>query len=291
MISSAPRYTILGFALLALGFSEPAVKRGIPFAERGKTVLRMDLYRAEDPMAPWLVFAHGGGFSEGARDAPSVVYLASELARRGINVASITYRLRQVGVGFGCSVPAADKREAIAWAAEDVGAAMKYLQAQGADWVAIGGSSAGAEAALHQGLVERSHPVGALVSFAGAVEADRVDWTHAPPLIGFHGTCDAVVPFGAGLHRSCSPDSPGAFLLHGDGALQGCAAAAGNTAVVWAYPGAGHEICNDAMRDAGALDAVAAFLHAASTSQSIASDFIIQPDSKPCAFSPSLPCR
>lgn len=275
-----PKYTLI--ALLCLSGVE--VERGVPFAERGKEVLRMDLYRAEDDDAPWLVFAHGGGFSGGRRDAGPVVALAEGLAERGVSVAAISYRLRQVGIGFGCEVPVADKREAIAWAAEDFGAACAALTQRGARWLAVGGSSAGAEAALHWAVRQ---PVGAVISFAGAVEPG--DHLH-PPLFALHGTCDSVVPFDESVHRGCNRDAPGAFTLQGGGALQKCWEKAGSPAVVWAFEGAGHEVCNDAMLDGEALDAVAGFIIAAASGRTLISGYRSIGEPAPCSSNPFFPC-
>lgn len=275
-----PKYVLI--ALLC--FSSVEVERGVPFAERGKEVLRMDLYAAEDVDAPWLVFAHGGGFSAGRRDVPQVVAFAEGLAERGVSVAAISYRLRQVGAGFGCDVPVDDKREAIAWAAEDLGAACAALTHRGARWLAVGGSSAGAEAALHWAVRQ---PVGAVVSFSGAVEPGGA--LH-PPLFALHGTCDAVVPFDESVHRGCERDAPGAFMLQGGGALQKCWEQAGSPAVVWAFEGAGHEVCNSAMLDEEALDAVAAFILAASAGSTPDSEFRSIGAPAPCSREPYFPC-
>lgn len=260
------------------------VERAVPFAERDKTVLRMDLYAAEDADAPWLVFAHGGGFSGGSREAAPVVDLAEGLAARGVSVASISYRLRQRGVGFGCHVPVADKREAMAWAAEDLGAACRAVQARGAKWLAVGGSSAGAEAAL---LLAGAQPVDAVVSFSGAREPGA---ELQPPLMAFHGTCDAVVPFDESVHRQCAADAPGAFVLQGGGALQRCWEAAGQTAILWAFHGAGHEVCNSAMTDPAALDALADFLLRTSRGEHLPSAIHHHPSDSPCERTHHFPC-
>lgn len=291
MNSIAPRYTILA---TWLGLLFPLVawtQRDVPFAEREKTVLGMDLYPADSPDGPWLVFAHGGGFSGGARDAEPVVDLARGLAERGVNVASISYRLRQVGVGFGCNVPVEDKREAMRWAAEDLGAAVEAIRARGATFIAVGGSSAGAEAALLYGLVLAEQPVDAIVSFSGALEAEGLVFDDAPPLFAFHGTCDGVVPFGRAVHRGCAVDSPGAFVLDGGGALVGCYRAAMRPAVLWAFDGAGHEVCNDAMTNPALLDELAERLNGLHRVGAVLpGESWINLSHLPCASSYSLPC-
>lgn len=291
MISFAPRYSILATVAGLLVAFAAGGQRDVPFAERGKEVLRMDLYLAESADAPWLVFAHGGGFSGGARTAGPVVDLAEGLAARGVNVASISYRLRQVGVGFGCNVPVEAKREAIRWAAEDLGAAVKAIRDRGASFIAVGGSSAGAEAALLYALVLAEEPVGAVVSFSGALEAEGLDLSDAPPLFAFHGTCDGVVPFGRAVHRGCAADAPGAFVLDGGGALHGCYLAAKRTSSLWAFDGAGHETCNTAMQNPELLDPLAERIQTLAEGTAILPfETLITISHLPCASSYSLPC-
>lgn len=265
-------------------------QKGIPFAERGKTVLRMDLYESENPAAPWLVFAHGGGFSGGSRDADPVVTLAQGLAQRGIHVASISYRLRQRGVGFGCDVPVADKRQAMLWAAEDVGAAVRAIRQRGAEWIAVGGASAGAEAAMLWGFQLGRESVGAVVSFSGAIEPLETDWNQLPSFIAFHGTCDAIVPYDQAIHRHCDSNAPGAFVLQGPAALHACAEVNGGQAFVVAYEGAGHEVCNEAMIEPHALDALAQFIHDAVNGNPLPSTIVAMPSGSDCNPTFYLPC-
>ena len=253
-------------------------------------VLHLDLYEADDAAAPWLVFAHGGGFSSGSRDAVPVVAFAEALAERGISVASISYRLRQVGAGFGCDVPVAEKREAMLWAAQDMGRAVNYMRHRGAKWIAVGGTSAGAEAALLYALQLAPDAAQAVISFSGALEVAEATLTNVPPLLGFHGTCDGVVPFGRAIHRNCDEESPGAFLLDGAGALQGCLAASGQTAVVHAYEGAGHEVCNGALTSPAAQNTLVDFILALSNGEKVESDLVYQSSNSPCASSSLFPC-
>lgn len=264
--------------------------QGIPFAEYDGIVLHMDLYEADDTNAPWLVFAHGGGFSSGSREAAPVVAFAEALADQGISVASISYRLRQVDAGFGCDVPVEDKREAILWAAQDMGRAVRCMRQRGAKWIAVAGSSAGAEAALHYGLRLAPNDVDAVISFSGALEVGEHPWTESPPLLGFHGTCDNVVPFGRAIHRNCEEYRPGALLLDGAGALQGCLAASGQTALVHAYVGAGHEVCNSALTSPAAQQIVIDFIHDLSQGGQVGNDLVYQTSNPPCASPSSLPC-
>ena len=88
------------------------------FFEVNKTTYSYDNYKNESlqfdyyiagnarEQMPLLVFVHGGGFSNGARDNEDIVNFAIKLAQRGYAVASVSYRLTMKGIGFGCDVEA-----------------------------------------------------------------------------------------------------------------------------------------------------------------------------------------
>jgi len=64
--------------------------------ERGRARLRLDLYRPaarSGRLRPAVMLVHGGGFSGGTRAQPDLVRIAHALARSGVVVASIDYRL------------------------------------------------------------------------------------------------------------------------------------------------------------------------------------------------------
>jgi acetyl esterase/lipase len=117
-------------AIAVLAMSEPAAADGVRVADgvvygqglvtrpaSARAPLLLDLYR---PAArarrgrPAVVLIHGGGFRGGSRKQPELVRLATGLARRGIVVASIDYRLSP-------QAPVASRRVApLAAAAPDV---------------------------------------------------------------------------------------------------------------------------------------------------------------------------
>jgi acetyl esterase/lipase len=96
-------------AIAVLAITEPAAAAGVRVTEgvvygqgavtepvAGQARLLLDVYRpaARSRRArPAIVLIHGGGFRGGSRKQPELVRLATGLARRGIVVASIDYRL------------------------------------------------------------------------------------------------------------------------------------------------------------------------------------------------------
>ena len=86
---------------------------------------------------PALVWAHGGGFAAGDLDMPEADWVARSLARRGVAVVSVDYRL----VGDGCRYPAPSDDVLAAWRWT-----LEHADELGIDpgRIAIGGASAGA---------------------------------------------------------------------------------------------------------------------------------------------------
>ena len=104
------RRVILALACLTVVVAEPAaahgavrVTEGIVYGEgrvnqpeRGRVRLLLDLYRPATRSSrprPAVVLIHGGGFSGGSRSQPDLVRIARGLARSGVVVASMDYRL------------------------------------------------------------------------------------------------------------------------------------------------------------------------------------------------------
>ncbi|WP_353808369.1 alpha/beta hydrolase fold domain-containing protein [Agromyces sp. SYSU T00194] len=85
-----------------------------------------------------LVWAHGGGFAFGDLDMPEADWVASRFADRGIPVVSVDYRLAHPDRP-GSTFPAASDDVLVAWRWAVANAANL-----GADRIAIGGASAGA---------------------------------------------------------------------------------------------------------------------------------------------------
>lgn len=217
--------------------------------------LFLDLRRppAPDSSQPGLIFVHGGGFSQGSRDALPVKCFLDSMASMGITSASISYTLTRKGLGFGCDVPVSEKQTAIRLAGQELMAAKNWLTQQThlqlpGHWIAVG-SSAGAEAALWAGYESSPESWSGVVSFAGALDGQLNVPEHAPPLFAIHGACDPVVPSRRNLHRQCAPNSPGAWMLCGGLCWADSLIEAGYAASTWTECEGGHRVCNTALVD------------------------------------------
>ena len=223
------------------------------YALRESGPLHLDL-RIPDSAAPCpgVVFVHGGGFQGGTRDSKPVSQFLDALAAAGSPSASISYRLSMKGRGFGCDVPVADKRRAVALAGEDLEDALIWLRGPQdrtswpTTWVAAG-SSAGAETALWSGYVHAPDQWAGVLSFSGAVDARTPPLASAPPLLAIHGQCDALVPFGSDLHHFCPEDSPGAWELIGGTAWADSLRSVSVPASTWIQCGGSHHVCTSAL--------------------------------------------
>lgn len=188
-------------------FVDVDVTAGVPYrtaedCEGTPVELALDVHEpAGDALAarPLLVWIHGGSFAIGSRDGALEQLVATDWARRGYVVASISYRLCDV-----LSIEVVDD------AYEDAAAAVAWLRANAATYridterVVVGGASAGAITALQVGYTpdasadeggadDPSH-ADAVLSMAGA-------WTPTlpeagePPVLMAHGTEDPLIPF------------------------------------------------------------------------------------------------
>ena len=233
--------------------------------ETGPLALDLRLPLTDSPCPMGVVFVHGGGFQMGTRDSETVTAFLDTLARAGVVSASISYRLSMQGRGFGCDVPTADKRHAVALAGEDLEEALTWLESQHqregwpAQWVAAG-SSAGAETAMWSGYVHAPERWAGVLSISGAVDATAYPTAAAPPLLALHGQCDALVPMGADIHHFCPKDSPGAWALIGGPAWADSLSAVGVSASTWVQCGGGHGVCNTAMSNPAVLDLILEWL-------------------------------
>lgn len=181
--------------------------------------LLMDLYRPRGVrgLRPALVLIHGGGFTGGTRLQPDLERIARRLARRGIVVASIDYRLvpqdpvpsRRVAAA-SAAVPPLPIFNAMVAAVDDTLTAFDWLRARARalriDWrrLGIAGGSAGAITAVHVAYALDEYGVRApRLSFVGdlwggiffetgamARQLERGD----APLFVVHGAADPTVP-------------------------------------------------------------------------------------------------
>ncbi len=203
------------------------------YATHNGEELYMDRYtlnEATESARPCMIFAFGGGFVMGERDHEYYSVYFDRLAREGIVVVSIDYRLglKSIKTDGGLVAMIEVFNNAINIAVEDMYAATNYVIERAEEWgvdtskIMISGSSAGAITAVQaewmrcngaeraQVLPEDFRYAG-VVSCAGAIFSvkgkPKFDTMPAPMLL-FHGTSDSNVPydhssmFGVGFYGS-----------------------------------------------------------------------------------------
>tara|TARA_B100001287_G_scaffold198881_1_gene168392 strand:- start:8723 stop:9820 length:1098 start_codon:yes stop_codon:yes gene_type:complete len=193
--------------------------------------LTMDIYEAEGDTAtnrPVIIFLHPGAFFTGNNEVDDMVALSISSAKMGYVAASLTYRL---GLNVLSSYSA---ERAVYRGVQDASAAIRYFREHheefGIDYdnIYVWGSSAGSFIGLHLTYMEEderpmstygsggdpdlgcidcegnvfdhySYP-NALVSCWGAIgDLNWINENNTIPLIMFHGSSDAVVPFNSGF--------------------------------------------------------------------------------------------
>lgn len=217
------------------GYAQSAVTRqSVHYATHDDQELMMDIYATpmDDATAPRaaMIFAFGGGFVGGERDHEYYDAYFERLAREGIVVASIDYRLglRNLKSDMGIRDMIAAMQRAVDIAVEDMYAATNYLinncDTLGIDptMIMVSGSSAGAITAVQAEwqrcngapmaeMLPDDFRYAGVVSCAGAIFSTKgkpkFKSTPAPMLL-FHGTSDSNVPyhkasiFGIGFYGS-----------------------------------------------------------------------------------------
>jgi len=185
---------------------------------------------------PLVIYVHGGGFSQGERDAGHK--LAIYLAERGIACASISYTLYMENQSFGCDGILSEKVKAIQIAASQLWLATAYLGKYSNQFnidtsqIFIAGSSAGAETVLHAAHWDRAQmqlfeqalspefQYAGIIAGAGAImDLNLITSGNMIPTMLFHGDADDLVPYGIAAHHYCPPDSPGWLMLFGSRAI------------------------------------------------------------------------
>ncbi len=167
--------------------------------------LQMDEYAPKGDTIrkrPAIVWVHGGSFSSGDKTSPEIVDEANTFAKKGYLNFSINYRLEPGGCS--ASTIGANCITAIQEATADGQTAVRFLRAHARTYkldptrIAIGGTSAGAIAALDVGFgsgEDAASAVRAAVSLSGAgVVSAAQGYGDASSLL-FHGTSDTVVPY------------------------------------------------------------------------------------------------
>lgn len=203
------------------------------YATHNGEVLYLDRYMLDgevDAPRPCMIFAFGGGFVKGVRNHEYYSIYFERLARDGIVVVSIDYRLGLKNLdadgGMVAMIGAFDN--AVNMAVEDMYCATNFVIANSQEWavdttkIMLSGSSAGAITAVQAEwmrangawraqVLPKDFRYAAVVSCAGAIFSikgkPKFDATPAPMLL-FHGTSDKNVPydhasmFGVGFYGS-----------------------------------------------------------------------------------------
>ncbi|MBQ9473328.1 MAG: alpha/beta hydrolase [Bacteroidales bacterium] len=196
------------------------------YAERGRTQLRLDVYRPQHPRSDHacVMYLFGGGFREGARNNKESVRSCTMLAEKGFTVVSIDYRLRLRTVNFDTVRLTRAYRlfeEAISMAVEDCASALAYVWERAMaldidrDKIILTGSSAGAITVLQLDYCRANHlrvadalpddfAPAAIISYAGGVYCrnGQLKYNEPPaPTCLVHGTTDKIVAYRR-LHSS-----------------------------------------------------------------------------------------
>lgn len=215
-------FTLSIFANVEVVAGNKVQKETYIFAIKGQDTLSLDKYevlpKQPMPAKPVLLFAFGGGFKGGERDARRYVSFFEFLAENGFVVVSTDYRTalknpdpKQLSTTEGF---VAALQNAIFVAVEDFYDATNYLIKNSKEWninpqnIVACGSSAGAvtalqaeyelcnKTALSKHLPDSFNYVG-VVSFAGAIcNLGNLQWQTEPcPIMMFHGDADRTVPY------------------------------------------------------------------------------------------------
>lgn len=219
---------------------EKSVEYGVATNWLGQEqALGMDVYLPQNnrPANPLLVVLHSGAFFTGTRDEldPFCQYFA----QRHYTTVTISYRLGW-NLGGGANICSGNPYSVIQAgyrATQDLNAALRFLVANAGKYridtskIFIGGASAGSIAALSAAFVTQDefrafYPTiqnelgglhssgnnlpanyrikGVLNMWGGLMNPSVIDAGDAIPVIGFHGSGDAVVPYAQGPFVGCA---------------------------------------------------------------------------------------
>lgn len=204
--------------------------------------LHFDIYYPNtviDPLnkRPLVMMVHGGGFVNGSKT--DLTNYCRQLARRGYVAATINYRLgwNSIGAGTACTGNIPQLKTAMYRAAQDVDAALRYLNFYASDYAIdtdhlfAAAQSEGALAlllaafcdqteadvyfpglsadmgGLHQGtnLIPTSYQLQGIFNWCGAiVDTNMIDANENIPVLSIHGLLDNVMPVDTGNYLSCN---------------------------------------------------------------------------------------
>ena len=193
------------------------------YATHDTTELYLDLYQMSGHCGterrPCVIFMFGGGFVGGTRDNESYAHYFETLARAGITVVSIDYRLGLANIHNSNDMNIREMigamNNAVNIAVEDLYAATNYVLEHNDTWgvdrehIIISGSSAGAIATLQAewmlnndddrcSVLPEGFRYGGVIACAGALfsTSGRPKFKGAAaPMLLFHGTSDSNVPY------------------------------------------------------------------------------------------------
>ena len=259
-------------------FSNVTVVSGVTFGAAVNSVgtnqtLLMDIYQPTgDALAqrPVIIFAHQGGFVTGLRTDAYMVAVCTKFARLGYVTASIDYRLLDFSIVLGGGFDTVNIAKSAIRGMQDLRAAVRFFRKDAATanayrvnpgYVIVGGSSAGAFAALEVGYLDKATEVPAYVGIAalggveglsgnpgysslpqavlnlsGATESPSYIEAGNAPLCSVHGTADGTVPYLQGRVGSSLPPK----YVYGSGRLNPRATALGIRNTLRTLRGAGH---------------------------------------------------
>jgi predicted esterase len=203
------------------------------YATHNGEELYLDRYMLDaeaDAPRPCMIFAFGGGFVKGVRNHEYYSIFFDRLAREGIVVVSIDYRLglRNLNADGGMVAMIGIFDNAVNMAVEDLYCATNFVIANSDEWavdttkIMLSGSSAGAITAVQAEwmrcngawrakVLPEGFRYAGVVSCAGAIFSTdgKPKFASQPaPMLLFHGTSDRNVPyaqasmFGVGFYGS-----------------------------------------------------------------------------------------
>jgi hypothetical protein len=235
--------------------------------------LLMDIYQPTgdtEARRPVIIFAHQGGFITGSRTDAYMVNICTRMARLGYVTASIEYRLGFQLTGLASPADTPQVAKAALRGMQDLRAAVRFFRKDAAttntyrahpNYIVVGGSSAGAFAALEVGYLDKasevpvyadiaalggvegnsgnpgfSSAVLAVLNLSGATESPSIIEAGNVPLCSVHGTSDTTVPYLQGRVGSLLPPK----YVYGSGRLNPRATTLGIRNTLRTFRGAGH---------------------------------------------------